>query len=77
MKLTQAAIDEIKRISRNKGDIKSKLALALGCSVYTIDRYLGDKDDDNLTKAAALAVIREETGLEDSQILEAEEQAKA
>jgi len=77
MKLTQAAIDAIKKISRNKGDIKAQLAQKLNCSVYTIDRYLADPQDDNLTKAAALEIIRKETGLEDSQILEAEEQAKA
>lgn len=48
---------------------RTRLALALECTDQTVIRYIRD-NDDNLTKAAALAVIREETGLEDSQLLE-------
>lgn len=64
MKLSGKAITTI----RNNTELKTKLALAMKCSVYTIDRWIRDNSDD-LTKAAALAVIREETGLTDSEIL--------
>jgi hypothetical protein len=47
------------------------LALALGCSEGSINRYIRE-NDDNLTKAAALEVIRKETGLTDDEILEKE-----
>ena len=49
--------------------IRLKLALALTCSERTIVNLIAKKSDD-LTKAAALKVIREETGLTDAQILE-------
>lgn len=45
-----------------------KLMSALDTSEATIYRYV-DNNSDNLTKAAALKVIREETGLKDEQIL--------
>ena len=67
MKLKQAAIDRIKVNTR----IKNLLALALDRSVYTVTRWIED-NDDNLTKAAALKIIREETGLSDEDILEME-----
>ena len=66
MKLTKLAIESI--LQHSPG-IKSKLALALGCSEGSINRYLRE-NDDNLTKAAALEVIRKETGLTDDEILE-------
>jgi len=66
MKLTKLALQSIHQ--RSPG-IKLKLALALGCSEGSINRYLRD-NDDNLTKAAALEVIRKETGLSDDEILE-------
>jgi len=65
MKLTKRAIASI---LLHSPDIKLKLALALGCSEGTINRYIRE-NDDNLTKAAALEVIRKETGLKDSDIL--------
>lgn len=49
--------------------IIDKLSEAGIGSKPTIYRYIND-NDDNLTKAAALKVIREETGLTDEQILE-------
>jgi hypothetical protein len=64
MKLTEVALTAI-----DKQAIKSKLALALECSENTINRYIRT-NDDNLTKAAALKVIRQETGLSDEDILE-------
>lgn len=48
--------------------IVGRLAKAIEVSDPTVYRYISD-NDDNLTKAAALAVIREETGLTDSEIL--------
>ncbi|HEY4062253.1 MAG TPA: hypothetical protein VGM30_10150 [Puia sp.] len=65
MKLTNIAIQAIARSS----GIKLKLALALNCSEGSINRYIRE-NDDNLTKAAALEVIRKETGLTDEEILE-------
>ena len=65
MKLTEKAIQAIK----DAKNANAKIALALGCSVYTVDRYLKD-NDDSLTKAAALAVIRKVTGLKSKEILE-------
>lgn len=66
MKLTKKAIKAI-----DTQDTRLKLALALGCSVDTIRRYIKANSDD-LTKAAALIVIRAETNLKDNQILEQE-----
>ena len=42
---------------------------ALQCTEFTISRYI-QRNSDNLTKAAALKVIREATGLSDEEILE-------
>jgi hypothetical protein len=65
-RLTETALDAILMHSPK---IKSRLALALNCSEGSINRYIRE-NDDNLTKAAALEVIREETGLTDAEILE-------
>lgn len=67
MKLTNAAIDKIK----DSKSLPKKIREALGVSKATMWRYLQD-NDDSLTKAAALKIIREETGFTDEQILEAE-----
>lgn len=53
----------------NNNQTRLKLAAALDVSENTIRNYINWKHD-NLTKAAALKVIREETGLTDSEILE-------
>ena len=66
MKLTNAAIEAIRVHSPG---IKSKLALALNCSEGSINRYMRE-NNDNLTKAAALKVIRLETGLSEDDILD-------
>jgi hypothetical protein len=42
---------------------------ALGVTEFTISRYI-QRNSDNLTKAAALRVIRKITGMNDEQILE-------
>lgn len=66
MKLTKTALDSI---VANSPRAKSRLALALDCSEQSINKYIRD-NSDNLTKAAAMEVIREETGLTDEEILE-------
>lgn len=62
MRLTDKAKQRINK------SIRSKLALALDCTEFTIIRYVND-NSDNLTKAAALKVIKKETGLKESEIL--------
>jgi len=72
MKLTRKAIRAIKDQA-----IRLKLALALGFSEQWINRVIdANKANGPLTTAKALKVIREETGLTDSEILE-EEKATA
>lgn len=65
MKLTDAALQAIRDHSPA---IKSKMALALNVSEGTINRYIRD-NSDNLTKAAALKVIRQVTGLAQHEII--------
>ncbi len=69
MKLTQIALQ---RISDSRS-LPKKLAGVLKVSRVTMWRYIND-NHDSLTKAAALQVIREETGLADHEILEPEKQ---
>lgn len=68
MKLTKIALLAVKGCGRG---MVQRLSDALGVSEPTTYTYIAT-NSDNLTKAAALAVIREETGLTDEQILEAE-----
>ncbi|MET3883019.1 hypothetical protein [Niastella sp. OAS944] len=49
--------------------IRRRLMDALGCTEFTISRYI-QKNSDNLTKAAAMQIIREVTGLADDEMLE-------
>lgn len=51
--------------------IKARLQSELDKSSFTIHRWI-TSNDDNLTKASALKIIREELGLTDAQILEEE-----
>ena len=64
MKLKRKILNDI-----NKPATRIQLALALDCTEQTIIRKISLNDDD-LTKASALKVIREATGLTDSEILE-------
>lgn len=66
MKLSKPALQAI---YEHSPAIKNQLALALNCSEGTINRYIRD-NDDNLTKAAALKIIQELTGLTMEKILE-------
>jgi predicted transcriptional regulator len=67
MRLTHLAIIAIKGCD----GIVGKLADSLQVEPVTIYKYIRE-NSTNLTKAAALEVIRKETGLSDDQILEKE-----
>jgi hypothetical protein len=64
MKLTQKAIKAIR-----KKALFPHLAIALNVSVGSIYRYVAT-NDDNLTKVAAVEVIKKETGMTEDEILE-------
>lgn len=67
MQLTNKAIKKLTLRTRNL------LALECKCSVATIDRWIKKNEiNGDLTKAIALKVISEDTGLAYSQILEDE-----
>jgi hypothetical protein len=66
MRLTKKALKAI-----DKQKVRLLIALALECSEMSVRRYI-ESNDDNLTKAASLKVIREELGLTDAEILEEE-----
>ena len=68
MKLSKLAILAVKGACPC---IVKDLADALSVSEKSIYRYIND-NDDNLTKAAALIVIRNTTGMTDAEILEPE-----
>lgn len=56
---------------RNHKRAKNRLASELDKSSYTIERWIRD-NDESLTLAASLRIIREELGLTDSEILQEE-----
>ncbi|OQP43610.1 hypothetical protein A4H97_33840 [Niastella yeongjuensis] len=64
MKLSQKALKAI-----NNPVTRRRLMDGLDCTEFTISRYI-QKNSDNLTKAAAMQVIREVTGWPDNEILE-------
>jgi protein involved in sex pheromone biosynthesis len=72
MKLSKVALQKIRSDQR----IKTLLALALGRSAQSVYYYI-KRNDDELTKAAALAVIKKETGLSENEILETGEEVAA
>lgn len=53
----------------NTPQTRRRLMDVLGCTEFTIARYI-QRNSDNLTKAAAMQVIRQVTGLSDAEILE-------
>jgi hypothetical protein len=53
----------------NTPQTRRRLMDALRVTEFTIARYI-QKNSDNLTKAAAMQVIREVTGLTDAEMLE-------
>jgi len=67
MRLTQKAIDAFNRHTK----LKTRLALEMGKSVYSVDRWISENEDNGLlTTAKAVQVITEETKLDASEILE-------
>jgi hypothetical protein len=62
--LSQKALKAI-----NNPATRRRLMDVLGCTEFTIARYI-QKNSDNLTKAAAMQVIRNVTGMPDEEILE-------
>lgn len=63
----------LKQISDNAG-IRGRICAATGKSYPTIQRWVED-NDEGLTLASALEVIREELGLTNDEILEREKSA--
>jgi hypothetical protein len=72
MKLSQIALQKI----LDSKSLPKKLQAVLDVSRVTMWKYLKD-NDENLTKAAVIKILREETGLSDSEILEESEPVKA
>lgn len=72
MRLNRTALS----ILRGDKDIWTGVMEALGVKRDTMYKYIRENSEE-LTKAAALKVIREETGLPDSELLEEEEPVKA
>lgn len=69
MKLTKKAIAAFEGATR----LKTRLAFEMGKSVYTVDRWVSENEDNGLlTTAKAVQIINEETGLGASEILEEE-----
>jgi hypothetical protein len=67
MKLTQKAIDALKSNKR----ARARLQLDMNKSEFTINRWIAENDDNGLlTTATALMIINEETGLDNSEVLE-------
>lgn len=67
MKLTDKAKAAIKENTR----LKNMLALEFDCSVFTIQRWI-ETGEVRLTAPSATAIIRQETGMKDKEILEGE-----
>lgn len=72
MTLSKAAILALKGMSREQ---KDKIAFACKVQPSTVYRWIAN-EDASLTMAAALKVIREETGLSDQDLLEDESKVK-
>jgi hypothetical protein len=65
MKLTTGALGGITLRAKNR------IALELDCSVQTVERWMKENENNgNLTKAKAVSIISEETGLNEQDILE-------
>ena len=63
---------------RGSKGIVSKLADALGVSEPSVYKYIRDNETNGeLTKAAAIHVIKEETGLSEEEILESESEPES
>jgi hypothetical protein len=68
MKLSKTALFALKGAPKES---KERLATALGASVNSVYRWINENEDNgDLTKAMAVQVISEETGLNREDILE-------
>lgn len=68
MKLSQLALQKI-----NTTQVRLRLAMQFDCTERWISQLIKENDTDgDLTKASALNIIREQTGLTDEEILETE-----
>lgn len=65
MELTKKALDKI----RSNPIVKNQIAIALRCSEGTVRRWIIN-NDEMLTTASALTIIRKATRLSDNQILQ-------
>jgi len=65
MKLTKKAIERI----NGGGRVMNLIAAEMDCTESTVRRWIKN-NDDMLTTAAVLKIIKEETGLNDTQILQ-------
>lgn len=69
MRLTSKAIESVKRNTR----LKNRLALELGKSGYTVERWISENEGNGmLTTAKSVQLILEETGMANEEILEEE-----
>jgi hypothetical protein len=68
MRLTQKALQQI-----NTTQVRLRLAMQFNCTERWISQLIKDNQSDgDLTKASAMGIIREHTGLTDMEILEQE-----
>ncbi len=66
MRLSQIALQKI-----NTGQVRLRLAMQFDCTERWISQLIKENlNDGDLTKASALQIIREQTGLSDGEILE-------
>lgn len=68
MKLTSYCLELLKEHTR----AKTRIALAMDKSVHTVEGWIAN-NNDNLTKADCIRIIKEELELSDEKILEADE----
>jgi transposase-like protein len=68
MKVSKIAILALRGTEKES---KERLAAALGASANSVYRWINENEDNGeLTKATAVKVIAEETGLKEEEILE-------
>lgn len=67
MRISKKAIEIVKTTTK----IKNLLALRMEVTGFTIERWVTENEENgNLTKAIALEVISQETGIETADLLE-------
>lgn len=72
MRLSQKALQQI-----NTTQVRLRLAMQFDCTERWISQLIKENQSDgDLTKASALQIIREQTGLNDTEILEEDKQTE-